>query len=68
MHRAGVKCPGWFDANYNTDKSSAGGYCMITDLEGEKPIALGATPATQKPAPRMPARSSAPASAVNTKR
>lgn len=36
MHRAGVKCPGWFDANYNTDKSSAGGYCIITDLEGDK--------------------------------
>jgi hypothetical protein len=36
MHRAGVKCPAWSDSNLNTDKFSAGGYCMITDLEGDQ--------------------------------
>ncbi len=36
FHRAGVKCPAWFDADFNNKKSSAGGYCIVTDLEGDQ--------------------------------
>lgn len=36
MHNAGVKCPGQLDLNYATDKSTASGYCMIQDLDGDK--------------------------------
>ena len=36
FHLAGVKCPAWFDANYSTSSSKAGGYCIITDLDGDQ--------------------------------
>ena len=36
FHHAGVKCPAWFDANFNTSSSAAGGYCIITDLDGDQ--------------------------------
>jgi len=36
FHRAGVKCPAFFDANYNTSKHVAGGYCVITDTDGDQ--------------------------------
>jgi len=36
FHRAGVKCPAWFDADFNNKKSKAGGYCIITDLGGDQ--------------------------------
>jgi hypothetical protein len=36
FHRAGVKCPAWFDADMNNKKSKAGGYCIITDLAGDQ--------------------------------
>ena len=36
FHLAGVKCPAWFDANYNTSTSKAGGYCIMTDLDGDQ--------------------------------
>lgn len=36
FHLAGVKCPAWFDADYNNNKSRDGGYCIITDLEGDQ--------------------------------
>jgi len=36
FHRAGVKCPAYFDADFNTQKSKAGGYCIITDVDGDK--------------------------------
>ena len=36
LHLAGVKCPAWFDANYNTGKTKAGGYCIIRDLSGDQ--------------------------------
>ena len=34
FHRAGVKCPAFFDADFNNEKSTAAGYCIITDTEG----------------------------------
>jgi hypothetical protein len=36
LHLAGVKCPAWFDSNFNTAKTKAGGYCVITDLSGDQ--------------------------------
>lgn len=36
FHRAGVKCPAYFDADYNIDKGTAGGYCVITDTDGDQ--------------------------------
>jgi len=36
FHRAGVKCPAFFDADFNSKKSTAGGYCIITDVDGDQ--------------------------------
>ena len=36
FHRAGVKCPAFNDVNYNTNKSKAGGYCVISDTDGDQ--------------------------------
>lgn len=48
MHHAGVKCPAWFDADYSRNVASAGGYCMITDVDGDSILCNwrnGGTPA-----------------------
>jgi hypothetical protein len=36
FHRAGVKCPAHFDADFNNKKSRAAGYCVITDTDGDQ--------------------------------
>ncbi|HTT40443.1 MAG TPA: hypothetical protein VMH32_22545 [Burkholderiales bacterium] len=36
FHRAGVKCPAFFDADFNAKKHKAGGYCVITDTDGDQ--------------------------------
>jgi len=36
FHRAGVKCPASFDANFNTNTAKASGYCVISDSEGDQ--------------------------------
>src|SRR5262249_31780999 len=36
FHRAGVKCPAFFDADFNNKKSKAGGYCTINDTDGDQ--------------------------------
>jgi hypothetical protein len=36
FHHAGVKCPAHNDLNFPTGKSKAGGYCVITDKDGDK--------------------------------
>lgn len=36
FHLAGVKCPAFFDADFNKNKSNAAGYCIITDKEGDQ--------------------------------
>jgi len=28
-----VKCPAWFDADFNTKRARRAGYCIITDIE-----------------------------------
>lgn len=36
FHLAGIRCPAWFDLNVNTGKSTAGGYCVIRDGDGDQ--------------------------------
>jgi len=36
FHRAGVKCPAFFDADFNNKKHKGGGYCVITDTDGDQ--------------------------------
>jgi len=36
FHRAGVKCPGWLDMDFNTKRSQGGGTCIITELDGSQ--------------------------------
>src|SRR5690242_21657377 len=36
FHRAGVKCPAFFDADFNAKKHKGGGYCIITDTDGDQ--------------------------------
>ena len=36
FHRAGVKCPAFNDLDLNKKKSKAGGYCIITDVQGDQ--------------------------------
>jgi hypothetical protein len=36
FHRAGMKCPGFQDLDFNNMKSTAGGYCIITDTDGDQ--------------------------------
>ena len=36
FHHAGVKCPGYNDLNFATNKGKAGGMCVISDKEGDK--------------------------------
>jgi hypothetical protein len=33
---AGVKCPGYYDFDLNSKKSKGGGYCTLTDLDGDQ--------------------------------
>ena len=39
FHRAGVKCPAFFDADVNNKKGKAAGYCIITDTDGDQAYA-----------------------------
>jgi hypothetical protein len=36
FHHAGVKCPAWCDSGLNNKKAKAGGYRVITDLNGDQ--------------------------------
>ena len=36
FHRAGVKCPGWLDMDFNAGTSKGGGTCIVTDLQGDQ--------------------------------
>jgi hypothetical protein len=39
FERAGVKCPGWYDFDVNSQKFTAGGYCAFSDLDGDQAYA-----------------------------
>jgi len=36
FHLAGVKCPAYYDLDLNKDRTKAGGYCIITDIDGDQ--------------------------------
>ena len=36
FHRAGVKCPAFNNLDFNAKKGNAGGYCVITDTDGDQ--------------------------------
>lgn len=36
FHLAGVKCPAHQDLNLNTKKADSGGYCIVTDTDGDQ--------------------------------
>ena len=55
FHLAGVKCPSWFELDFNKDTAKGGGYCIITDLDGDQAYlswengAVSAKPGTPGP-------------------
>jgi hypothetical protein len=36
LDHAGLKCPAWDDTDLNNKKSKGGGYCVLTDPEGDQ--------------------------------
>ena len=36
LHRAGVKCPAYNDLDFGKQRSNAGGYCIVADLDGDQ--------------------------------
>jgi hypothetical protein len=36
LHKIGFKCPGFNDLDFTNKRTSAGGYCIGTDLEGDR--------------------------------
>jgi hypothetical protein len=54
FHRAGVKCPAWLDADFNNNKSKAGGYCIFTDLDGDQAYVTWQNAGTPGPGGRGP--------------
>ena len=38
LDHAGLKCPAWSDNDLNNKKTKGGGYCVITDPEGDKAL------------------------------
>ena len=55
FHLAGVKCPAYNDLDLNNNRRKAGGYCIITDFDGDQAYAtwenasMSATPGTPVP-------------------
>ena len=54
FHRAGVKCPGWLDMDFNTKRSQGGGTCIIADLEGNQAFLTWRNAGTPGPGGRGP--------------
>jgi len=54
FHRAGVKCPGWLDMDFNTKRSQGGGTCIITELDGSQAYLTWRNSGTPGPGGRGP--------------
>lgn len=54
MHLAGVRCPAYFDANFNTMKSAAGGFCIVQDVDGDQATLSWRNAGTPGPGGRGP--------------
>lgn len=35
MHKSGLKCPGFNELDFNNKRTNSGGYCIVTDLDGD---------------------------------
>ena len=53
FHLAGVKCPAYYDLDLNKDRAKAGGYCIITDVDGDQAYVTWKN-ATRSTAPGSP--------------
>ncbi len=53
FHLAGIKCPAWYDLDLNNDRATAGGYCIVTDIDGDQAYATWVN-ATRGTAPGSP--------------
>ncbi len=54
FHKAGIKCPAWFDTDMNNKKTKGGGYCIITDLSGDQAYLAWQNEGTPGPGGRGP--------------
>lgn len=54
FHLAGVKCPAWYDLDLNKSKTAAGGYCIITDIDGDQAYLTWENAGTPGPGGRGP--------------
>ncbi len=54
FHRAGVKCPAWYDADFNNKKGKASGYCIISDLDGDQAYSTWQSEGNPEPGGRSP--------------
>jgi hypothetical protein len=36
FHLAGVRCPAYYDLDLNKNTTQAGGYCIVTDIDGDQ--------------------------------
>lgn len=36
MHKGGLKCPGFNDLDFPNKHTNSGGYCVLTDLDGDR--------------------------------
>lgn len=54
MHLTGVRCPAYFDADFNAGKTNAGGYCIMQDLDGDQAVLSWKNAGTPGPGGRGP--------------
>lgn len=54
LDRSGVKCPAWYDIDTNNKKTKAGGYCIMTDLDGDQLVCNWENAGTPGPGNRSP--------------
>ncbi|UCD69604.1 MAG: hypothetical protein JSW48_05935 [Betaproteobacteria bacterium] len=54
FHLAGIKCPAWYDLDVNKGTTAAGGYCIVTDIEGDQAYLTWNNTGTAGPGGRGP--------------
>lgn len=54
LHLAGVRCPAYFDADFNAGKTNAGGYCVVQDLDNDQAVLSWKNAGTPGPGGRGP--------------
>ena len=51
LHLAGVKCPAFNDLDFANKRSNGGGYCIVSDLDGDQLYLSWRIPAATNPGP-----------------